>query len=63
MPLTTEERRAEIMMEETVSTRPRTPDRDDEEREYRAGVRGSIKRILAAGWEVIIPNELPEQND
>ncbi len=59
----TEERQAEIQMEEAIENRPRTPDRDDDERSYRKGIRRDAKRLKAAGIEMIVPSEWPERND
>ena len=59
MPLT-EERQEQIQMEETVSRREKTPDRSDEEWDFRRQIRRQIKKMKAAGIEVVMPNMDPD---
>ncbi len=62
MPVT-EERRATILMEETVDRRPSTLDRTDEEREHRRVVRRQVRRLKANGIEVVIPTTPPDLSE
>ncbi len=62
MPLT-EERRATILMEETITRRPTTLDRTDEEREYRRVVRRQVKTLKENGIEVVVPTTQPDLSE
>ncbi len=59
MPLT-EERTAQILMEEISERRPATPDRGEEERTYREGIRRDVRMLKAAGVEIVIPTTQPD---
>jgi hypothetical protein len=48
-------RREEIQLEETVVRRQKTPDRSEEEREFRAQVRWQVSAMRAAGVVVEVP--------
>ena len=54
------ERAEQIIMEETVETRSRTPDRTESEKRYRRAIREDVRRIKEAGREVVIPTDQPD---
>ena len=56
----TEERAAQILMEEVVGRRPATPDRDLHQAEYRKGIRRDVRMLKKAGVEVVIPSTQPD---
>lgn len=47
-------------MEETISRRKKTSDRSDEERDFRKQIRRQIRKMKAAGVEVVLPNVDPD---
>ena len=56
----TEERAAEILMEEVVTARPLTEDRSEEERTYRRSIRRDVRMLQTAGIEVVVPTAQPD---
>ena len=58
MPLT-EERMTRIQLEETRDMN-RTPDADEDEREFRQSIAESIAMMKEAGVEVVVPNTQPD---
>ncbi len=61
MPLT-EERMDRIQLEETRNM-DRTPDADDEERQFREGIAKDIAMVKRAGIEISFPQVQPDLED
>ena len=61
MPLT-EERMDRIQIEETRG-RDRTPDRDEDERQFRAGIAKDIAMMKKAGVEIAFEKVQPDIGD
>ncbi len=61
MPLT-EERMIRIQLEETRGSN-RTPDREEEERDFRRGVAADISKMRKAGVEIVVPNTQPDLSE
>ena len=61
MPLT-EDRVIRILLEETRGSN-RTPDADEEEREYRRVVARDIAKMEGSGVEIQIPTTQPDVSD
>lgn len=59
MPIT-EERANEILQEEAVRKRSRTPDGDQDEAAFRKRIRRQVRRMKAANVEVVVPSLHPE---
>ena len=61
MPLT-EERMDRIQLEETRNM-DRTPDRDEDERQFRAGIAKDIAMMKRAGIEISFPSTQPDPSE
>ncbi len=61
MPLT-EERMDRIQLEETRNM-ARTPDRDEDERQFREGIAQDIAMMKRAGVEIAFPQVQPDLED
>ncbi len=61
MPLT-EERMDRIQLEETRNM-DRTPDADDEERQFREGIAKDIAMMKKAGVEIAFPGTQPDLSE
>ncbi len=54
------ERAAQITMEETLEAGARTPDRTESETRYRRAIRDEVGEMKEKGWEVVIPADQPD---
>ena len=57
------ERAAQILMEETVEARTRTTDRTDSEIRYRRAIRIEVKEMKEKGIELVVPTDQPDPTE